>query len=120
LGGIFKVTPEFATEIGSKNTLRKFDGLTKKDVVEKLTAIKGIWFSDIMMDGEVINKGVKIHPVEFQRAALPSDSNFRPDIMYHKLGDLDESQRMKEDLEIKQRADRKLREKWAKALKKRS
>jgi hypothetical protein len=72
------------------------------------------------MDGEVMNKNIRIYPVQYAKVALPSDANFRSDILFHKIGDLPESQHMKEVLEVKQRGDRKLREKWAKTNKKRT
>lgn len=42
---------------------------------------------------------------------LPSDSFYRLDILHWKLKDFDNSQKSKEVLEVKQRNDRKLREK---------
>ena len=107
-------------EVSSQSSLRKFSGITKKDVASKLGDIRGIWFQDIKVNGEVINKNIKVYPLEYPKVALPSDSNYRPDILYHKVNDQPESQKMKEVLEVKQRSDRKLREKYAKLLKKRS
>lgn len=43
---------------------------------------------------------------------LPSDANYRLDILYWKLQDFDNSQRNKEKLEVIQRGDRKFREKY--------
>ncbi len=68
----------------------------------------------------MINNNIKVYPIEYPKINLPSDSNYREDILYHKLKNLPESQRMKEMLEVKQRSDRKLREKYAKASKKRT
>lgn len=42
---------------------------------------------------------------------LPSDANYRLDILYWKLKDFDNSMRTKEMLEVIQRSDRKWREK---------
>ena len=60
----------------------------------------------------------RVYPLEYPAVTLPSDSNYRWDILYHKIHNYPESQRMKEVLEVKQRADRKLREKGLKARKK--
>lgn len=68
----------------------------------------------------MINKNIKVYPLEYPKVALPSDSNYREDILYHKINDLPQSQKMKEFLEVKQRSDRKLREKYAKLMKKKS
>jgi hypothetical protein len=43
----------------------------------KLADIRGIWFQDIRINGEVINKDIKIYPLEYPKVALPSDSNYR-------------------------------------------
>lgn len=52
------------------------------------------------------------HVLSNHRNPLPSDSNYRLDILYWKLKDFDNSQRTKEILEIRQRNDKKLREKF--------
>ena len=44
---------------------------------------------------------------------LPSDSNYRLDVIYHRMNNSNNSQKEKEILEIAQRNDRKLREKYA-------
>ena len=64
-----------------------------------------------------INK--KIYPLEYSKVALPSDSNYREDVLFHKVGDIERSQKEKEVLEVRQRADKKLREKHVKLMKKR-
>lgn len=78
-----------------EQSLRKFNGLSKKDAVKKLSVIKGVWFEDIVIDGEIVNKDTRIYPVEYAKTVLPSDSNYREDIMYHKIGNITESQHMK-------------------------
>lgn len=65
-----------------------------------------------------MNLNAKVYPLEYPKVALPSDSNYRSDVLYHKLNDIGQSQREKEVLEVRQRGDRKLREKYLKLLKK--
>ena len=67
-----------------------------------------------------MNKNAKVYPLEYAKATLPSDANYRADVLYHKIGDIAQSQHYKELLEIKQRGDRKLREKYAKINRKRN
>lgn len=76
------------SEISSQASLRKYSGLTKKEVESKLADIRGIWFQDIKINGEVINKNIKVYPLEYPKIILPSDSNYREDILYHKMNDL--------------------------------
>jgi len=64
-------------------------------VYDKLADIRGVWFQEIRINGEVMNSNIKIYPLEYPQIVLPSDSNFRLDILYHKVHNLQESQRMK-------------------------
>ena len=45
---------------------------------------------------------------------LPSDANYRMDVLNHKIRNIAQSQKDKEVLEVRQRNDRKLREKYHK------
>jgi hypothetical protein len=65
-----------------------------------------------------MNKNIKIYPLEYSKIALPSDSNYREDVLFHRMSDIPRSQKEKEVLEVRQRADKKLREKTAKLMKK--
>lgn len=87
-------------------------GLKKSDVEEKYCDIRGVWFGDIYIDNELANKDMTAYPVEYFDQRLPSDSNFRLDVMIHRVGDLARSQTEKEVMENIQRGDRKLREKY--------
>ena len=46
---------------------------------------------------------------EYPKYVLPSDSNFRPDVIYKRMQKLDEANEEKQILENIQRRDRKLR-----------
>ena len=65
-----------------------------------------------------MNNHVKVYPIEYPKVTLPSDANFRLDVLYHKKRDIAQSQHEKEVLEMRQRKDRKLREKYAKLSRK--
>ena len=45
-----------------------------------------------------MNKDIRAYPIQYPVVALPSDANFRADVLYHKVSNLDESQRQKEVL----------------------
>jgi hypothetical protein len=63
IGGIFKVKPDFMNEISSQGSLRKHSGLSKKEVESKLADIRGLWFQEIKISGQVINKNVQVYPL---------------------------------------------------------
>jgi len=39
-----------------------------------------------------MNKNKTIYPLEYPEAVLPSDANYRLDVLYHKLKDIPQSQ----------------------------
>lgn len=84
-------------------------GLKKGDIEEKKDTISGLWFSKIFVGEEVINPNHTAFPVQYANELLPSDSNYRMDVLMHKFNDLARSQTQKEILEGIQRKDRKLR-----------
>jgi hypothetical protein len=63
IGGIFRVKPEFMSEVSSQGSLRKHSGLSKKEVEVKLADIRGIWFQEIRISGQVINKNIQVYPL---------------------------------------------------------
>lgn len=73
--------------------MKKFTGIKKESIVKKLGEISGVWFEDVYIDDELINKNRKSYPIEYDENVLPSDSNFRLDVMMHRLGDLSSSQK---------------------------
>lgn len=85
----------------------------KKDIVERHGKMEGRWCLDIMMDGEVVynvEKNIPFASVPYPYP-LSSNTNYREDIYYRKIGDDSRSQNEKERLEEVQRADRKWRTK---------
>lgn len=94
IGGIFKVNRKFFEFLNSyNNNLKKFPGVSKEHIIEKLVHINGIWFDKIYMDQRLITEGVRAYPVQYYPYSLPSDANFRLDVLYHKQNNLSESQK---------------------------
>ena len=111
-GGIFKVTDAFAKKFRACENKRKFEGLNPSDFTEKYMKISGFWNQTFYIGDEEMKNMNKPLPykIEYPQYVLPSDSNFREDIIYKRLGDLKLSNHAKEILENIQRNDRKLRE----------
>lgn len=42
-----------------------------------------------------MNKDIKPYPIQYPTINLPSDANFREDVLYHKTNNLEESQKQK-------------------------
>jgi hypothetical protein len=68
--------------------MSNFGGIKKRDIVEKICSISGVWFEDIYIDGEIANPNPKSFPLQYHEHCLPSDSNFRLDVMFHRMGNL--------------------------------
>jgi hypothetical protein len=45
------------------------------------------------MNEILITKGIRAYPVQYVDCSLPSDANFRLDVLYHKQNNLPESQK---------------------------
>ena len=74
-------------------------------MIEKLGEISGSWNGSICVDGEVqfrINEPVPFQ-VTYEDFPLASDSNFREDVLYRRMGNLAEAQISKEKFENIQR-----------------
>lgn len=75
--------------------MKKFGGISKQNFIEKCHTISGEWFSNVFIDSVIINQDKTVYPVEFAKNILPSDSNHRLDVLYHKIKDLSHSQKEK-------------------------
>ena len=91
-GGIFKVTEKCINFLSNQKSFMHFPGIKKSDVEEKCCDIRGIWFGDMYIDDEIVNKDMTAYPIEYFDQRLPSDSNFRLDVIIHRVGDLARSQ----------------------------
>lgn len=110
-GGVFRVSADLVARFVGNKQRHKFEGVTPKDKFELLSAIHGCWNDKVMFDGRVYKSLLEPVPfmVQYEKHPLPSNCNYREDIIYKRLKDLGLSQAAKERLENKQRADKKLR-----------
>ncbi|CAD8111875.1 unnamed protein product [Paramecium sonneborni] len=111
-GGVFEVTDQ---AIGRylREGYRKYKGLDFKTEVKSIkSVIKGVWNQELKFDNQRLISIMYDFPIKLELAQypLPSDANFRMDVLMWKLRDFDQAQQWKERLEIFQRQDRKLRE----------
>jgi hypothetical protein len=67
-------------------------------MIEKLCTIEGAWNGDIKFGGQVYKKLLEPAPyqVEYEKVPLPSNSNYREDIIQRRLDNLAMSQQAKE------------------------
>jgi hypothetical protein len=85
----------------------------KKEIEERLGKISGRWIDSFRIDGEeYFNLRQFPHEMVHYEFPLNSNSDYREDLLYRKRNDLARSQNEKERLEVVQRNDRKLREKY--------
>ena len=86
----------------------------KNDIVEVLAEISGRWPFSLKINQKVYYDVRNSPPEKIfdELNPLHSNSNYREDIFYKKTKDLVKSQSEKERLEVFQRNDRKLREKF--------
>lgn len=84
------------------------------DIISRHQKITGRWPFEIFCDGELLYSVNGDLPYELEDVLNPlnSNSNYREDLYYRRMEDLSRSQSEKERLEIIQRGDRKLREKF--------
>lgn len=89
-GGIYTVTDKFANKFRSCENKKKFEGLKPDDIIQTHASILAHWA--LFVSFNKINARVLEDPlpnrIEYPQFVLPSDSNFRTDIIYKRLGDL--------------------------------
>ncbi|CAD8209304.1 unnamed protein product [Paramecium pentaurelia] len=111
-GGVCEVT-DAAVGRYLREGYRKYKGLDLKTEVKSIKSIiKGVWNQELKFDNQKLISIMTDFPIKLELAQypLPSDANFRMDVLMWKLRDFDQAQQWKERLEIFQRQDRKLRE----------
>ncbi|KRX03923.1 hypothetical protein PPERSA_12128 [Pseudocohnilembus persalinus] len=122
-GAIYKVKQEIVDKLLEQHKVNsKLNTVInpQTDIEEYVSKIEGIWHSKLIFDGEVYwdtNRDFP-YPIEFEENPLPSDSNYREDMTYFQLNNLNKAQEIKESMEQKQREDSKLRKKWKEQNKK--
>lgn len=91
------MTPEVISRFVGDKKREKFGGVSKKDVVERLGTIEGSWNGDVLFNGRCMKRLYDPMPykLEYEKFPLPSNSNYRPDILYKRMGNLAQSQATK-------------------------
>jgi len=117
-GGIYRVNNKFAEKLRESTTKMQepdFKFKEKDHAVEKLDVIEGSWLEYLKIGektywtfGEPLPNKLK-----YWDRPLPSDSNYRLDVLYMRTEDEEKAQEYKNKLEELQRADRKLRNQHA-------
>ncbi|CAD8099746.1 unnamed protein product [Paramecium sonneborni] len=94
-------------------TYRKYQGIKALPQQDKLSIISGRWTTGMIIDGIEVLNWFKHFPykLKYEDYPLASDSNYREDLIALKTGDLNVAQDRKEQMEIKQRHDKKIRQK---------
>jgi hypothetical protein len=90
-----------------------------KDFVKEICKATGTALTEIKFDGKEYWEIDMFKPYRLvqSRTPLPSDSNFRPDVLWLMRDDLDKAQVAKDELEDLQRKDKKLRLEHEKQMK---
>lgn len=111
IGGIYTVSESFGNKFQQCENKKKFKGLRPDDIIEKHTEIKGHWGFDLYFNQKKVKtmKDPVPYQIEYVEYPLPSDCNFRLDLLYKRREELQISNEEKEVLENIQRRDRKLR-----------
>lgn len=111
-GAIYKVKPDVIARYENSKKPYKLELNHEQDVVETISKIKGEWTSNIQFDGNRYWDIERDRPfvTEYEQNCLPSDSNFRDDVLYLRMGNKEESQSKKNEGENSQRYEKKLRE----------
>ncbi len=113
---IYKVNTSFLQKLKKEMQANKDLGSKfkpKDDSVEKLDDIEGSWLTHLSIGNiRYWNFGSDM-PAQLNKLhhPLPSDTTYRPDVLYLKVNDEKTAQKQKELLEEVQRKDKKLREK---------
>jgi len=114
-GEIHKVTPKFAQKLkeeSAKSPIPEFAFKEKDHSLEKLGTVEGSWMTNLKIAEQNYWSHGTPWPcqLKYPENPLPSDANFRLDVLYLRAQDEDKSQEYKQKLEEFQRADRKLRD----------
>lgn len=111
-GAIYKVKPHVIPKYEMSKKPFKLELNHENDVIKTISKIKGEWTSYLAFDDVKYWDIEKDRPylLEYEKNCLPSDANFRDDVVYLRMGNRQQSQLKKIELEISQRQDKHLRE----------
>lgn len=89
-GGIFTVSAGFGQKFVQCENKLKMAGIQPDDIVEKHVAISGNWCFDVFFDKQQVKTMQSPTPnkLYYPKVTLPSDSNFRLDVLYKRIGNL--------------------------------
>ncbi len=120
IGTVYEAKESLFPKLKSIKQANKFPGIGKEDMVKEICKVNGIWHQFLEFDNRKYweFEDYVAYQLEKERDPIPSDSNFREDVIIWKNRDVDAGQSAKERLENLQRADKKLREKFGKGEKK--
>mmetsp|Transcript_7275 Transcript_7275/g.10110 ORF Transcript_7275/g.10110 Transcript_7275/m.10110 type:complete len:150 (-) Transcript_7275:32-481(-) len=114
-GSIYTFDPKVEGELMAK---KKIDDIEKKqkDKVKDLSKIFGLYLEFVEIDGQKLWDITKDMPEQYipVNNPLPSDCRFREDLIYVKHNDFKIAENWKLKLEERQRAERKMRQEFAK------
>jgi hypothetical protein len=113
-GSIWRATEKLMEKIThsvTKHKEIKFATKDKEDFEGEICKVEGMWLDHIAFDGKIYWKFDDYRPYLMMPAKnpLPSDSNYRLDLLHFKLGDEAKAQEIKTKTEDAQRQDTKLR-----------
>ncbi|CAK76091.1 unnamed protein product (macronuclear) [Paramecium tetraurelia] len=110
-GCIYEVNDDFVKRF-QKDGYLKFKELKQNEIIREISKINGVWHKNMYIDNkEIWNINTEPYVLEDEEHPLPSDSNFRVDLIAWKTGNFDLAMKMKTNMEEAQRADAKLRKK---------
>lgn len=117
LGNMYKVTEKFCTK--AQQDLKKQKDVEikfkeKDHATAKMDRLEGSWLNALSINDKVYWSQANPWPYKLQYFdnPLPSDCNFRLDLLHLKAGDDIKAQEAKIATEDSQRKDKKLREQW--------
>jgi hypothetical protein len=119
-GAIYKVKPEIIEKYKNAKKHHKISLDQNNDVIEIVSRLKGEWTSHVEFDGKRYWDIEKEKPylLEYEENPLPSDCNYREDVILMRMGNRPAAQLKKNEGENSQRYDKKLKENYQKTLKK--
>ncbi|CAD8126596.1 unnamed protein product [Paramecium sonneborni] len=110
-GFIYEVNDQFIKRFQNDGYL-KFKELKQNEIVRSISNINGIWHKNMFIDNqEIWNINTQPYILEDEDNPLPSDSNFREDLIAWKTSNFHLAMKIKIKMEEQQRSDAKLRKK---------